>query len=375
MDMLSPLTDYIIPFLIVLSVLVFVHEWGHYWVARRCGVRVDVFSIGFGPELFGWNDKSGTRWKVSALPLGGYVKMFGDADAASTPDNEMLGELTEEQREGAFQHKSLGQRAAVVAAGPAANFLFAIILLAGLFMVSGHPFPTSVVGDVLPGSAAETAGLQPGDVIESVNGQDVQRFAEVSILVREADGDRLSLIVSRDGEQLPVEAVPTLREIEAEDGSRLELPVLGISADTSVRDPLTAVIMAVEETVALTWFTIATIGEMIIGERGTEDIGGPIRIAEMSGTVAQIGLVAVIWFMAVLSINLGLINLFPIPMLDGGHLLFYGVEAVRGRPLGERAQEYGFRIGLALVLMLMVFATWNDLVHLQVVDYIRDAIS
>ena len=366
MDIINALTDYIIPFLVVLSVLVFVHEWGHYWVARRCGVRVDVFSIGFGPELFGWNDKSGTRWKVSALPLGGYVKMFGDADAASTPDNEVLGQLTEEERAGAFQHKRLSQRAAVVFAGPLANFLFAVVLLAGLFMVSGHPFPAAVIGDVLPGSAAETAGLEPGDVIESVNGQEVQRFAEVSIFVREADGDALALVVSRDGEQFPVEAVPTLREVEAQDGSRLELPVLGITADSSTTGPLTAIVMAVDETVSLTWFTITTIGEMIIGERGTEDIGGPIRIAEMSGTVAQIGFVALIWFMAVLSINLGLINLFPIPMLDGGHLLFYAVEAVRGRPLSESVQDIGFRIGLGLVLMLMLFATWNDLVQLHV---------
>ncbi|NBC32978.1 MAG: RIP metalloprotease RseP [Alphaproteobacteria bacterium] len=374
MDILSPLTDYIIPFLVVLGVLVFVHEWGHYWVARRNGVKIDVFSIGFGPEIFGWNDKAGTRWKVSALPLGGYVKMFGDADAASTPDNAM-GPLTAEEKAQAFQHKRLGQRAAIVAAGPAANFLFAVVVLAGLFMTAGHPFPAATVGDVMAGSAAERAGLQPGDEIESVNGREVQRFAEVSVLVRQSDGGPLNLIVSRDGQDVAVRAEPTVQAVETVDGQTVEVPVLGIAADTDVRGPIAAVGLAVDETVSLTWFTLATIGEMIVGERGTEDIGGPIRIAQMSGTVAQIGLVALVWFMAVLSINLGLINLFPIPMLDGGHLLFYAVEAVRGRPLGERAQEYGFRIGLALVLMLMVFATWNDLVHLEVVDYIRDVIS
>lgn len=374
MDILSPITDYIIPFLIVLGVLVFVHEWGHYWVARRAGVKIDVFSIGFGPELFGWNDKAGTRWKVSALPLGGYVKMFGDADAASTPDRSM-GPLTDEEKAGAFQHKRLGQRAAIVAAGPAANFIFAVVVLAGLFMTAGHPFPAATVGDVLPGSAAEQAGLQPGDEIVSVNGREVQRFAEVSLLVRQAEGSPLDLVLARGEREIAVRAEPTLQEVETTDGGTVEMPMLGISADTEVRGPIAAVGMAVDETVSLTWFTITTIGEMIVGERGTEDIGGPIRIAEMSGTVAQIGIVALVWFMAVLSINLGLINLFPIPMLDGGHLLYYAVEAVRGRPLGERAQEYGFRIGLALVLMLMVFATWNDLVHLEVVDYIRDVIS
>lgn len=374
MDILSPLTDYIIPFLVVLGVLVFVHEWGHYWVARRSGVKIEVFSIGFGPEIFGWNDRAGTRWKVSALPLGGYVKMFGDADAASTPDHAM-GPLTSEEKAVAFQHKPLRQRAAIVAAGPAANFLFAVVVLAGLFMTAGHPFPTAVVGDVMQGSAAERAGLQPGDEIESVNGRAVERFAEVSVLVRQSEGEPLTLVVSRNGQEITVRAEPTLQTVETVDGGTVEVPMLGIGADTAVRGPLAATGLAVEETASLTWFTLATIGEMIVGERGTEDIGGPIRIAQMSGTVAQIGLVALVWFMAVLSINLGLINLFPIPMLDGGHLLFYALEAVRGRPLGERAQEYGFRIGLALVLMLMVFATWNDLVHLEVVDYIRDVIS
>jgi regulator of sigma E protease len=377
MEFLSGLWTYVIPFLVVLTVLVFVHELGHYWVARRNGVRIETFSIGFGPELFGRTDRAGTRWKISAIPLGGYVKMFGDADAASTPSGAVRS-MTPAEREVSFFHKRLGQRAAIVAAGPIANFLFAIIGLTLLFSIYGQPFTPADIGSVQPDSAAAHAGLLPGDVIVEVDGQPIERFEEVQQIVRFNQGTPLALVVERDGQRLPMTATPQVTTVTDRMGNSHSIGLLGIGrAGMEYRrhDPLTALWQAGRETVNLTAGTLGAVGQMISGSRGTEELGGPLRIAQMSGEVAQSGIVALIWFMAILSVNLGLINLFPIPMLDGGHLLFYAVEAIRGKPLGDRAQEYGFRIGLALVLTLMVFATWNDLVHLRVVDFFRDLIS
>jgi regulator of sigma E protease len=377
MELLSGLWTYIVPFLIVLTILVFVHELGHYLVARRNGVRVDVFSIGFGPELFGFYDRAGTRWKFSAVPLGGYVKMFGDADAASTPVGSSY-EMTEEEKAVSFPHKRLGQRAAVVAAGPVANFLFAIVALAFLFVFQGQPFTPAEVGVVQPGSAAEAAGIRPGDRILSVDGSGIDRFEDVQQIVRFNTGEPLAMVVERDGEEVALTATPAVTEVTDRLGNTHSIGMLGIGRsgiEYRRLDPFSAVWAAGAETVDLTLGTLGAVGQMLAGARGTEELGGPLRIAQMSGEVAQSGAAALIWFMAILSINLGLINLFPIPMLDGGHLMFYAVEALRGKPLGERAQEYGFRIGLALVLTLMVFATWNDLVHLRVVDFFRGLIS
>jgi regulator of sigma E protease len=377
MEFLSGLWTYVIPFLVVLTVLVFVHELGHYWVARRNGVRIETFSIGFGPELFGRTDRAGTRWKFSAIPLGGYVKMFGDADAASTPSGAVR-HMTLEEREVSFFHKRLGQRAAIVAAGPIANFLFAIIGLTLLFSIYGQPFTPADIGSIQPNSAAAQAGMQPGDVIVEVDGQPIERFEEVQQIVRFNQGTPLALVIERDGQRLPITATPQVTTITDRMGNSHTIGLLGIGrAGMEYRrhDPLTALWQAGRETVNLTAGTLGAVGQMIAGSRGTEELGGPLRIAQMSGEVAQSGVIALVWFMAILSVNLGLINLFPIPMLDGGHLLFYAVEAIRGKPLGDRAQEYGFRIGLALVLTLMVFATWNDLVHLRVIDFFRDLIS
>jgi regulator of sigma E protease len=355
-------------------VLVFVHELGHYLIARLNGVRVEIFSIGFGPELFGVTDRAGTRWKFSAIPLGGYVKMFGDAGAASQPGAN-LEAMSATERAVSFHHKRVGQRAAIVAAGPAANFLFAILALAVLFPTSGHPFPPALVGEVVPGSPAEAAGILPGDRILAVDGVPISRFAELSLAVRNGQGRPLTLEVGRDGATLAVEATPEREMVAGPDGTPVEVQRIGIGADAGPYGIGASLELAVTETWALSWGTLEALSEMLVGARGTEDLGGPLRIAKMSGDVAQIGAVALLWFMAILSINLGLINLFPVPLLDGGHLLFYAIETVRGRPLGERAQEYGFRIGLALVLTLMLFATWNDLVSLQIVSFIRNLIS
>jgi len=365
---------YIAVFLVVLTVLVFVHEFGHYWVARRNGVRVEVFSIGFGPELFGFTDHAQTRWKISAVPLGGYVKMFGDANEASVPGVGVTS-MSPAEREVSFHHKRVGQRAAVVAAGPIANFLFAVLVMAGLFLFEGHPFPPAVVGAVEPASAAERAGFEAGDRIVSVDGRRIDRFAELSFLVHGSGGEPLAFTVERAGQELSLEASADPVTLETADGRPVESYRLGLRAETGPYGLVESVIKSAEETARLTWMTLVSVGEMVTGDRGTEELGGPLRIAQMAGDVAQVSVPALIWFTAILSINLGLINLFPIPMLDGGHLLFYAFEALRGRPLGERAQEYGFRIGLALVLMLMIFATWNDLVQLRVVAFLKDLIS
>jgi regulator of sigma E protease len=364
---------YVGVFLVVLTVLVFVHELGHHLVAWRNGVRVETFSIGFGPELFGWWDRAGTRWKFSTIPLGGYVKMFGDSDASSGLPIVGLGQLTAAEREVSFHCKRLGQRAAIVAGGPVANFLFAIIVLALLFMTYGQPFTPAEVGQVLPGSAAEAGGIRAGDAIVSIDGTAIDRFEDVQQVVRFNPNVMMTMVVRRDGELTTLHVTPGLVE-ESDRLGRRQIGQLGIRGGGTKyiqRDPASAVVRAVGETWNLSATTLAAMGQMVIGTRTTDELGGPLRIAQLSGEVAQGGIVPLLWFMAVLSVNLGLINLFPVPVLDGGHLLFYAAEAVRGKPLGQRAQEYGFRLGLALVLTLMVFATWNDLVHTGIVDIVK----
>lgn len=362
---------YLIPFLFVLTVVVFFHELGHFWVARRCGVRVLVFSIGFGPELFGFNDRHGTRWKLSAIPLGGYVKFFGDENAASVPDPMALAAMSEEDRRHSFVHQSVGRRAAIVVAGPVANFLLAVVIFAGLFMVFGKPSTSPRVDAVQPGSAAQAAGFQAGDLVLSINGRPIESFPDMQQIVSTSAGELLTFEVERGGVKVELKAVPALRETKDRFGNVHRIGVLGITRSPSPDDthfqPVGPV-KALELGVQRTWFvverTLSYIGGVISGREAADQLGGPIRIAQVSGQVATEGLASLFSLTAVLSVSIGLLNLFPVPLLDGGHLLFYGIEAVRGKPLSERAQEVGFRIGLAIVVMLMIFATYNDLLHL-----------
>jgi regulator of sigma E protease len=357
-----------LPVLFVFSIVVFFHELGHFLVARWCGVRVLVFSIGFGPELFGFNDRHGTRWKVAAVPLGGYVKFLGDENAASAPDQQAIAQMSEADRLESFPHKKVGARAAVVAAGPIANFIIAIAIFAGLAMVYGKPSTAARVDIVAQGSAAEEAGFQAGDVVLSINGQRIDNFTDMQRVVRLSAGEKLNVLVRRGDKEITLTAVPRLLESKDPLGDGTRQWILGItrSPDPSERlyEPVSP-IGAVAHGVTETWFvmktTVTSIGRMLTGREPADQVGGPIRIAEESCKVATLGMAALLTLTALLSISIGLLNLFPIPLLDGGHLLFYAIEKLRGRPLSDRAQEFGFRIGLALVLMLMIFATYNDI--------------
>ncbi len=365
------IAGYVIPFLFVLSIVVFFHELGHFLVARWCGVRVLVFSIGFGPEIIGFNDRHGTRWKISAIPLGGFVKFFGDENVASASNGAQLADMDANERARSFVFQPVRKRAAIVVAGPLANFILAIVIFAAIFMLYGKQTMSARVDTVQPDSAAAAAGFQPGDLVTAINGAAIESFADMQRVVSESAGETLSITVERDGVQRVLKAAPALKDVKDTFGNVRHIGILGISRSMAAADlkfepvpPPRAVWMGVEET----WFvvdrTLSYLAGVIVGREAADQLGGPIRIAQMSGQVATIGFVALIHLAAVLSVSIGLLNLFPIPLLDGGHLLFYSIEALRGRPLSERAQEVGFRIGLAIVLMLMIFATFNDIVHL-----------
>ena len=368
------LTQYIIPFVLVLTILVFVHELGHYLVARYNGVRVDVFSIGFGPEIFGWTDRAHTRWKFSLLPLGGYVKMYGDANAASTPDQKELHAMSDQQKSMTLHGKSVGQRIAVSAAGPLANYLFAFIVFALLFATVGQRYSPSEIGLIQPGSAAETAGLRVGDRVVSIEELPIQRFEDMQLIISENPEVPLMMTVMRGEDEFSLSVTPDIKTIKGAFGAVHETGVLGIGrqgVEYIKRNPLEAVFYAAKECYILTSQTLISIGQMILGTRSADELGGPLRIAQLSGEVFQAGFPTFLWFMAILSISLGFINFLPIPLLDGGHLLFYFIEAIRGKPLSEKAQDRGFYFGFLVVGGLMIFSFWNDLVHLHVIEKIK----
>ena len=365
------LIGYVVPFLFVLTIVVFFHELGHFLMARLCGIKVLVFSIGFGPEIAGFNDRYGTRWKISAVPLGGYVKFFGDDNAASVPDQAAAASMSNADRKDSFMFQPVPSRAAVVAAGPIANFVLAIAIFAAIFMTVGKQTTSARVDTVQPASAAEAAGFKPGDLVTAINGEKIESFSDMQRIVSISANETLSIDVDRGGAPVTLKAIPQLKELKDNFGNVHRLGVLGISRSMSPGDiktekagPLRAIVMGAQET----WFvvdrTLAYIGGVFVGREAADQLGGPIRIAQVSGQVATAGFTALIHLTAVLSVSIGLLNLFPIPLLDGGHLLFYAIETIRGRPLSERAQEVGFRIGLAVVVMLMIFATFNDILRL-----------
>lgn len=360
----------VIPFLIVLTIVVFIHEMGHFLVGRWCGVGVHAFSIGFGPELVGFNDRHGTRWKLCAIPLGGYVKFHGDANGASMPDAQSVARMSPQERATSFPTQPVAKRAAIVAAGPIANFILAILVFAGAIYFGGRYETPARVEGVVAGSAAERAGFQPGDVIRSIDGSPVGSFTDMQRTVTGSAGSALKVVVERAGEPKELTAVPEVVEERTPFGQH-RFGRLGLKGPPGTEAKLVqygavqSLNLGVYETYFVVERTMNYLGKLVTGRESPDQLSGPIGIARVSGEVAKVGGVGgLISLVALLSVSIGLLNLFPVPMLDGGHLMFYAFEALRGRPLSEKAQEIGFRIGLALVLMLMLFAGWNDILNL-----------
>jgi regulator of sigma E protease len=352
-------------FLFVITLVVFFHELGHFLVARWCGVTVETFSVGFGREIVGFNDRKGTRWKISWIPLGGYVRFAGDADASSRPDSQSLQQMNSQAREGALHFKPLYQRALVAAAGPIANFILAIVIFAGLILTVGKPAEPPIVESVTPGSAAEMAGMIPGDAIRSVGGETIHVFADLQRIVGANAGKTLHVVVNRAGRDVTIDVVPMAAEVTDATGAKQSVGRLGIrDATVSV-----GIVEAVRGGIDQTWFIISQTGsylaKIVTGRESPDQLHGILGIGAVSDQAARIGFAALIGLAGLMSVSIGLVNLLPIPVLDGGHLLYYACEAVMGRPLGERAQEVGFRLGLAFVLSLMLLATFNDLVRLN----------
>lgn len=355
-------------FVAVLTVVVFIHEMGHFLVARWCGVKVAAFSIGFGKEIFAFVDRHGTRWRFAWIPLGGYVKFMDDANAASVPSGEAAAEMTEEEKAGSFHHKPLWRRAAVVAAGPIANFLFAIVIFACMFSFVGQRTTIARVDEVVKGMPADLAGFKKGDVIVSIAGREVKSFNDVLRNISSSPSRELPVIVKRGERDVTLMVTPKPTEMNDRIGGKVTRGIIGIRrSPTGPEDythhragPLEAVVLGVKETEFIITSTLSYLADVVVMRQPPDQLGGIIRIADVSGKVARVGPEALIHLIAVLSISVGLINLFPIPLLDGGHLLFYAIEAIRGKPLKESTQEFGFKVGFALVLSLMVFATWND---------------
>ncbi|MEX6723939.1 RIP metalloprotease RseP [Parapedomonas caeni] len=368
----------LLTFLAVLGVLVFIHEWGHYFAGRLFKVRIETFSIGFGRELFGWTDKRGCRWKISALPFGGYVKFYGDSNAASMPSAEAIASMTPEERAGAFPLKPLWQRAIIVAAGPAINFLFAILIFAGFFMTIGQQFTPARVEAVMAGSPAEKAGFMAGDLITRINGDAVSRFEDVAHEVAIYAGRTLVFEVERTGRPVTLTVVPEQVTDQDEFGNAYQRGRIGLQGSMPElvrRGPVEAFYYAGQATVDLVKMMASTLGEIVTGDRSVKELGGPVKIAQYSAQSAALGVLSLISFMALVSLNLGFVNLLPVPMLDGGHLFLYAIEAVRGRPVSQRVQEWAFLAGFALVISLMLFLTWNDLGSYGIWDRLSGALS
>lgn len=372
MDFVLNTLYYIVPFIVLLGVLVFVHEFGHFIIARISGVSVSAFSIGFGKTLWSKKDKHGTTWQIAAIPLGGYCQFLGDADASSsTSEEDLKQKLSPEEQKTAFICQSPWKKLAIVCAGPLANYLFAILLFAGIFYFLGNIVFPPVIGDIIPDSPAERAALQKNDRILSINGHNVSDFSDINVEASMAVDGKVMLEILRGDEiiQVPLE----LQEIEitADDGSVKRRPMIGIKSISAYEIQRTgyslseALSSAVEKTWGITVTTLRGVGQMITGDRSSEEIGGIIRIAEMSGDITKgSGFVDFLIFAAVISINLGLINFFPIPLLDGGHVVLYIIEIITRRPINEKIKNWLFKLGLVLIGALMIFATWNDIVHL-----------
>jgi regulator of sigma E protease len=367
----------ILAFLLVIGPLIFVHELGHYFVGRWFGVKAEAFSIGFGREVVGWTDRRGTRWKVGWMPLGGYVRFKGDMNPASTPSDEWLA-LPPEERNQTFQSKKVWQRFLIVLAGPATNFLVAILVYIALFASYGQPQTPPVIAVVQEGSAAEAAGLLPGDRIRTIDGQAIHRFEDIAAYVGIRPAQPMRFEYERDGAVRSLTAVPQSLEIEDRFGNKARIGRLGIGpggVEVASLAPHQAIGAALRQTGDTVKMMVVTLGQVVTGQRSVKEMGGPLKIAQYSGQQASLGWLDLVLFMSLISINLGFINLLPIPLLDGGHLLFYAIEGVRRKPIRPEAQEWAFRTGLAVLLALMIFVTLNDLASFGLFNKLGGLIS
>ena len=375
--------SYILPFIALIVVVVFIHEYGHYYFAKRYGVGVTDFSIGFGKEMFGWNDKSGTRWKVCVIPLGGYVKFFGDRNVYSQADNEkIIKEYSKEDQEKLFVLKPLYQRALIVFGGPLANFLLAILIFFSIYTFAGKDFTPAVINEVQKDSPAMVAGLKNNDIVISIDGNEVKSIMDVSKFITMSTDEFISFTIKRFDQELIFRVKPNLVNSEDNLGNKINKRMIGIKLGAYNNEvnhvklgPSKAIYYAVNEVYYVTTSSLKYLGSMIAGNGDSSQLGGPIRIAKISGQVAEFGILPFISLMAYISISLGLINLFPIPMLDGGHLMFYGIEKILGRPLSQKTQEGFFRIGMFLLLSLMFFTTFNDLKDVGLFKFFNNYIS
>jgi regulator of sigma E protease len=362
---------YVIPFVVVLSVVVFFHELGHYLVGRWCGVKIDRFSLGFGPELFARVDKHGTRWRIAAFPLGGYVKFHGDADVSSAPDVAALSQMERSERAQTLAGQPLLNRAAIVAAGPIANFLLAMVIFTGSFAIYGQYVLAPRVGGIEAGSPADAAGFKAGDLIKSANGSPIGSFEDLHQAIATSTGLTMVFGVERSGQAMTIAAAPTIAQVDLGAFGKRRMGRLGLKASTDPADrrletcgPARCVAWAAKETWSIVDTTSAYIVGLFAGRESADQVSGMIGVAQVAGEVAKISILALFSLTAVFSVSVGLMNLLPVPMLDGGHLLFYAIEALRGRPLSERTQEIGLRIGIALVAMLVIFSTSHDILRL-----------
>jgi regulator of sigma E protease len=369
-DSIWTLGSYLVPFIFVLSLVVFFHELGHFLVGRACGIKVDAFSMGFGPELAHFTDRWGTRWRLAALPLGGYVKFHGDSNGASATDFESVNAMAPDERALTFAAQPVWKRAVTVVAGPVANFVLALVIFTGMFYAQGRDVLAPRVDKVVEGGRAAIAGFQNGDMVVAIDGKKIQSFGEMQRVVTASGDVTLKFTVRRDGRELELTATPERREIKTPFGPE-RVGVLGVSSSGAVenwRKQNFTLIGAAQEAGKETWYVISRtgsyLGGLAVGRESPQQLSGPIRIAEVSGEVAKSGMWPLINLAAILSISIGLLNLLPVPLLDGGHLLYFAAEALRGRALTERAQELGFRFGMAFVAGLMLIATYNDIERL-----------
>jgi regulator of sigma E protease len=364
---LANILQTIISFVVIISIVVFVHEYGHYIVAKKSGVKIEIFSIGFGPKLCSWYDKSGTIWKICLLPFGGYVKMFGDKGVSSQPNISALNKISKEERDLSFHYKPLSIKAAIVAAGPIANYVLAIVLLTFSFSYYGVPYSEPIINDIQGNSRADKAGIKVGDKIISIDGHKIEKFPDIQPIIAMNGNRVLDITIERDGQIIDIKATPELIEQEDGQGNKIKIGKLGISSKPGYikkYNIFQSFKASLDECWLVSSSTLSAIGQIITGTRSASELSGPIRIAKYSAASFERGIQVTLWFIAMLSINLGLVNLLPIPMLDGGHLFFYFFEAISGKAIPGKLQKYSFIAGLIIIIGLSIFAIFNDIINI-----------